>query len=167
MPIFAVFAGWPSRGLFAIFASVATLFYTVLLPFKYTQRISFANWHYLDAETASFSLIFGVLLAWLVVANVYSLRGVVRKSGARAGVGAVLGSLLPSLLCCTPVIPTVLGLVGVSSIGIYSWSGRIQSFFALDETYFLVASAAVLLASALWTWRSITTALCLRGECGV
>ena len=163
----AVFESWRYRGLFAATATLVTLVYTILLPFQYTQRLSVANWRYLDGELAIFSLLFGLLLAWLLTANVYSLRALARRSNSSASLGAVLGSLLPSLLCCTPAVPTVLGVVGISSIGIYEWSGRIQSFFARWELYFLLASAGILLASALWTSRLIWTAACLRdsGEC--
>lgn len=165
--ITAVFEGWAYRGLFVGTATVVTLFYTILLPFQYTQRLSIANWRYLDGELAFFSLVFGLLLAWLLTANVYSLRALARRSNASASLGAVLGSLLPSLLCCTPAVPTVLGIVGISSLGIYEWSGRIQSFFAREELFFLVASAGLLLASSLWTWWVMSAAACLqeRGVC--
>lgn len=147
--------------LFLATAPAVPFLYSILLPFQYTQRFSIANWRYLDLQLAGFSLAFALLIAWLVIANVYAFRRLARTSGSPLSVGAAIGSLLPSLQCCTPVVPTLLALVGVSSIGIYGLSGRIQSFFAREEIHFLLVLLGLLAASAIWSWRLIRSAACL------
>lgn len=88
-----VFEGWSYRLLFAATAVLVTLLYSVLLPFQYTQRLSIQNWRYLDSELVAFSLVFGLLLAWLLTTNVYALRCLARRSNASASAGAVVGTL--------------------------------------------------------------------------
>lgn len=39
---------------------------SILLPFDFTQRISFANWHYFDARYLAFTGAFAVAVAWVL-----------------------------------------------------------------------------------------------------
>ena len=59
--------------------------YSVMLPFAYTQRISFRNWHYLDTRYVAFSIAFGVATGWLLMSQTYAIRRVVRSRGGMVG----------------------------------------------------------------------------------
>jgi hypothetical protein len=38
---------------------------SILLPFDFTQRVSFANWHYLDTRYVAFSVAFALGMSWV------------------------------------------------------------------------------------------------------
>jgi hypothetical protein len=135
---------------------------SLVLPFDYTQRFSFANWQYLDARLLAWSIVLGVGMATVVVLQVHAMR---RIAAARARAGAVgglafVGSVLPSLLCCTPVIPTVLAFVGFSTESVYGTTGTLQHFFATHQTEFFVGSFVLMVLTAWWSAHRIGTAAC-------
>jgi hypothetical protein len=97
--------------LFAVTVFSVAVGYSVSLPFDYTRRVSFANWHYLDAGLFAFVLAIGFVLTL----QVHAMRLVIRKrAGALTGFAALAG-LLPSFLCCSPIVPTLVGLFEVST----------------------------------------------------
>jgi hypothetical protein len=154
------------RLLFLVLAASVAFLYSILLPFGFTQRLSLDNWQYLDNELIGFSLAFGLLIAWIVTLQVYAVSRLTQGRDQTLTFGAIVGSLLPSMLCCTPVVPTVLAVFGLSTVSIYGLSGRIQSFFALHERSIMLASLVLLVGSALWSMRKLRTAACLtEGDC--
>lgn len=154
------------RLLFLLVATVVTVAYTILLPFSFTQRLSLENWRYLSPELAGFGIAFGLLLALIVTVQAYAMSRVTQGNGHALTAGAVVGSLLPNILRCTPIVPTLLAVFGLSTAGIYGLSGHIQSFFALNDIYILLASLILLAVSAVWSVRRVSTAACLAdGEC--
>ena len=153
------------RAVVAGAATVVTLLYTVLLPFDYTGRLTFANWRYLNAATVCWSLALGLTMGLVLGVQFYAMRKVAAanvRTGA-AGAGAFLVSLSSSFLCCTPVVPTLLAFMGVSGTDLYLTTGSLQHFFATSQTPLLGASLALLVASGWWGTRKIATARCLNG----
>lgn len=148
-------------GGFAVLVFGFTTAYTLVLPFSYTLRLSFANWDYLTPELGVFAVAFGVLLAWVVICQVYTVR---RAAGRARGTGTTLAGamlgVLPSMVCCTTLIPTLLGLLGASAGTGFGTSVGIQAFFALHRTWFLVAGVVLLGASAGWATRRLRRAGC-------
>ncbi|MHB8293357.1 MAG: hypothetical protein ACYDH5_01725 [Acidimicrobiales bacterium] len=155
-----------NRAVFWATALVVTFAYSVLLPFDYTQRLSFANWHYLDAYLVVWSVLLGLAMGVVVTVQVHAMRRVVaaRASNGAAGGLAFVVSLLTSCLCCTPFIPTFLAFVGMSGVGLYTTTGALQHFFAVHETEFLSTSLALLAATGWWGLRKIGHAACVSGE---
>jgi hypothetical protein len=156
--------GSPARavGLVVVSAAVALL-YSVLLPYDYTQRFELANWQYLGPRLLAWAIVLGLGMGFVVSVQVYAMR---RVAAARAATGAAgglafLASLAPSLLCCSPIIPTFLAFVGVSGVGLYTTSGTLQHFFALHQTQLLSASLALLVVTGWWGLRKVATAACL------
>jgi hypothetical protein len=161
-----------SRLVFALVAAAVGFGYSVLLPFDYTQRISFANWHYLDARYLFYSTAFGLGMAWVLTLQIHAVRRISRNAGSASprnggSVGAVAAfvSLLPSFLCCSPAVPTVVSLLGLSAATRLHTTGRIQHFFATQQNWLLLGALALLVASGVWSTRKLTRARCLTDQC--
>ena len=161
---FAEVLGTPGRiGGFLVASSVVAFFYTLLLPFDYTQRFELTNWDYLDAYLLTWAIVLGLAMGLVLSVQVYAMR---RIAAARAASGAVGGvafvvSLLPSFLCCTPIVPSILAFVGVSGVGLYTTTGTLQHFFAVHQTEFLVASLMLLALMCWWGLRKVARSQCL------
>lgn len=154
-----------SQMLFVVLAAGITLGYTILLPFASTQRLTTANWQFLTGRLLGFAIALGVGMALVLTVQLYAVRRAAAARRAAAG-GAISGfamlvSLLPTLLCCTPIIPTVLASVGLSAVSVYSTTGSLQHFFAVHETAFVVASLALLAGTAWWSLRQLARTACL------
>lgn len=148
---------------FLTVSAVVTILYTILLPFEYTQRFGLDNWLYLDPYLLGWAVVLGLGLGLVVSVQVHAMRRIAAArpgSGAAGGV-ALLASLLPSFLCCTPVIPTLLAFVGLSGVGLYGTTGSMQHFLAAHQTEFLAASFGVLVVAAWWGLHKVGTATCL------
>jgi hypothetical protein len=138
--------------------------YSVLLPFDYTQRVSFANWDYLNVRLLAFTVAFGLTIGLVVTLQVHAVRQVIRqRSGAVTGLAAAV-SLLPSFLCCTPVVPTILGVFGASAATTYRTTGTVQYFFATQQNLLLGTSLGFVVLAGLWGFRRMARAGCLTGE---
>jgi len=157
---------------FAAVAAAAGFGYSVLLPFDYTQRVSFANWQYFGPRYAAFTAGFAVGLAWVVTLQVHAMRRIARTAragrpgrGGLAGALAAVVSLLPSLLCCSPVVPTLVGLIGLPAATQLRTTGTVTYFFATRQDWLLGGALALLAASGLWSVRKLARASCLASEC--
>ncbi len=160
---------------FAAVAAAAGFGYSILLPFDYTQRVSFANWQYFGPRYAAFTVAFAVGLAWVVTLQVHAMRRIARNTRAGrprrggpagpAGAVAAVVSLLPSLLCCSPVVPTLVGLIGLPAATQLRTTGTITYFFATRQDWLLGGALALLAASSLWSVRKLARASCLASEC--
>lgn len=161
----SVVAQRANRVLFAVLAVGVTLAYSLTLPFAFTQRLSLHNWQFLTPRLAGFALALGVGMAFLLTVQVHASRQAAaarRASGDQALSGfALLVSLLPTFLCCTPVIPTVLATFGLSAISVYSTTRSLQRFFEVHQSAFIVASLGLLAATAWWSLRQVARADCL------
>ena len=163
------------RVVFVVVAFVVGFGDSILLPFDYTQRVSFANWRYLGARYVAFTVAFALAMAWMLTLQVHAMRAVfARASSSRAvrrggpiGALAAVVSLLPSVLCCSPIVPTLVGLLGVSASTQLRTTGRIEYFFATKQNLLLAGSLVLVMASGLWSMRKLARASCLVGECSV
>ena len=63
--------------------------------------------------------------------------------------GGFLGSFLPPLLCCSPLIPSFIGIFGAVAPGVFSFGGAIQGFIAVNEDYILSGAILLLLFSVI------------------
>lgn len=151
---------------FVVAAAAVALVYSLLLPFDYTQRFELANWRYLSTGLLAWSIVLGAGMGLVLSVQVYAMRRIARARAAAgtAGGAAFVASLLPSFLCCTPIIPTVLAFVGVSGVSLYGTTGTLQHFFAVHQTQFLAASVALLAMTGWWGLRKIATAACLSDD---
>jgi hypothetical protein len=160
------------RLVFAVTALLVGLGYSLLLPFAFTQRISFVNWDYLDARYVLFSVAFALALGWLMTLQVHAVRRVAGNAGGERSAGrtgplgaiAAVLSVLPSLLCCSPILPTLVGLIGLSATTRLTTTVQLQHFFATQENVLLAGALGLLVLSGLWSMRKLSRAVCLTGD---
>jgi len=162
-----------ARVVFAALAAAAGFGYSVLLPFDYTQRVSFANWQYFGPRYAAFTVAFALGLAWVVTLQVHAMRRIARSAsagpgrprrGGLAGAVAAVVSLLPSFLCCSPVVPTLVGLMSLPVATQLQTTGTITYFFATKQDWLLGGALALLAASGLWSVRKLARSACLGAD---
>ena len=160
------------RAVFAAVAAAAGFGYSVLLPFDYTQRISLANWQYFGPRYAAFTAAFALGLGWVVTLQVHAMRRIARtaassgrpRRGGLAGALAAAVSLLPSFLCCSPIVPTLVSLIGLPVATQLQTTGTITYFFATKQDWLLGGALALLAATGLWSTRKLARAGCLAGD---
>ena len=131
-------------GLFTLALTV----YVFTLPGAYTGGvIGLISLRYLTAELLFFAIALSVLLSLALTLNIYAFRASLRQRGSGLTFGAVIASLLPAGICCTPLVPTLLAILGASTPQIFGLTGRIQGVFATYEPLFLSFALILLLLS--------------------
>jgi hypothetical protein len=153
----SVFNKRMSKAVFLVSFFVFLFFYSIFLPSDYTQKISFSNWNDLNAGSLTWGFVLSLALAWNLAIVVFNLTGLVKaaKSKALTPVSFVL-SLLPSLLCCSPIIPNFLTFFGISGISLYQSSGDAEHFFATKGYILYAASLLLIIISGIWSLRKIS-----------
>ncbi|HEY2576141.1 MAG TPA: hypothetical protein VGI74_07515 [Streptosporangiaceae bacterium] len=160
-----------SRVVFAGVTLVTGVVYSVLLPFDFTLQLSFANWQYFGPRYAAFTIGLALGLAWIVTLQVYAMRRIARnragrpRRGGLAGALAAVVSLAPSFLCCSPIVPTVVGLLGLPVATQLSTTGNIGYFFATYQDWLLAGALLLMAVSGVWSLRKLVRAQCLAGVC--
>lgn len=131
---------WLAAGLFA----VAGVVYAFTLPAAYTGGyVGLVSLRHLTPTLFVFSVALAALVSLAVTLNVFAWRSSLRTKAMVFTFGAFAASFLPASICCTPLLPTLLAVLGASTPQIFGLSGRIQGLVAVYEPLFL--SAAVLL----------------------
>jgi hypothetical protein len=120
--------------------------YMILLPSLIIGRITLDALRYITPVELMFSVLMGPMLSLVMAMNVYALRR--SKACSRKAVTvSLVASILPNGLCCTTVIPTVIGLLSVSSSFLFTVSPTIQAFISRYAVVFYFASLLSLLYS--------------------
>jgi len=133
--------------------SICTL-YLFLLPSLPDGGLAFYAIYFITPLQVVFATCFGILISLVITLNVYAYR--IKTSSRR---GLTIGSILASLvngLCCTPLIPSLMALTGVSTPVLYSISPRIQAFFEFNYGYFYALSLILLLVLIHYLSRNIS-----------
>jgi len=124
-------------------------FYLFVLPGAYTGgRIGLVSLRYLNGPLVFFAVTLAAAASLTLTFNVYGFRAVsasVKRAGTGVGLASLLASVLPTMLCCTPLIPTALALLGASTPTIFGVTGKVQGFFAAYELPILAGALALLL----------------------
>lgn len=127
---------------------LALALYLLTLPVAYTGgAIGLIALRYLNAELLFFAIALAVLLSLTLTLNIYAFRASVRQRGSSLSFGAVLSSLLPSSVCCTSLVPSLMAAFGASTPQIFGLTGQIQGIFATYEPLFLAFALVLLLFS--------------------
>lgn len=108
-------------------------------------------------------------MALVLTIQIYAIRRAAQVRRAATG-GALSGvaftvSLAPTLLCCTPVIPTLLASAGLSTLSVYTTTGTLQQFLSTHETSFFLTSLALLAITGWWSVHRLASSACLTDAC--
>lgn len=124
--------------------------YAFTLPAAYTGGIiGLVSLRLLNGELIFFSIALAALLSLALTLNIYAFRASARRPSRGLTLGALVSSLLPAAVCCTPAIPSLLAILGASTPQIFGITGQVQGFFVTYESLFL-AGALILLIFALF-----------------
>lgn len=145
---------------FRIIGVISFLFFLVLylmtLPSSYTGgRIGLISFQFLTPEMIIFAVIFSLLLSVLIPFIVFLVNRS-RKGHTTTAAGGIFVSIITPFLCCSPLLPVVLGFVG-SIIPILpgSLGLTVQAFVATHETEIYLGVVILLFLSIYQNARSI------------
>ncbi|SHF37994.1 hypothetical protein SAMN05443144_1087 [Fodinibius roseus] len=126
------------------------LLYAVTLPAKYTAgRIGLVSLQHLSWSMGLFALAFALLLGAVIPFTVFAFRQGV-KSQKSSTAGGLFVSILTPLLCCSPLLPALMGFLGGLIPLLPAGSSlAVQKFVVTWETEIYLGSLA-LLALALY-----------------
>ena len=137
---------------FVVFATL----YLFTLPATYTGgRVGLVSLRLLTPMLATFSVIMAGLVAVIVSFTAYMIRLGGSASSATTTTGFV-GSVLPPLLCCSPLLP----ILAASVVGVFpaafGVSGFIQGVMATYEVEILTMATLVLVYAATQNAKGVT-----------
>ena len=132
------------------------ILYLLTLPSSYTGgRIGLISFNFLTAKMIIFAIIFALLLSVLIPFIAFLVNRS-RKGHTTTAAGGILVSIITPFLCCSPLLPVVLGFIG-SIIPILpgSFGLTVQAFVATHETEIYLGVVALLLISIYQNSRAI------------
>ena len=139
----------------ATFLAFLTL-YLFTLPATYTGgRVGLVSLRLLTPTLAGFAVAMAGLVAVIVPFTAYTLR-LDGAAGTTATTSGVVGSILPPLLCCSPLLPTLAATVVSVFPAAFGVSGFIQGFIATHEPEVLTAATLVLVYAAVENAKGVT-----------
>lgn len=132
------------------------LLYLMTLPSSYTGgRIGLISFQFLTIQMIIFAVIFALLLSVLIPFIVFLVNRS-RKGHTTTAAGGIFVSIITPFLCCSPLLPVVLGFIG-SIIPILpgSFGLTVQAFVATHETEIYLFVVVLLSLSVYQNSRSI------------
>gem|GEM_PF-5254087 len=139
-----IFSSFKSLLGFLVASDIFIFLYLLLLPMQYTSMFTLENLTFVNWWIALYSVVMGCGFGAALSSSFLGLK----FSGSKASSSfSSLVGVVPSVLCCTPVIPLVLSTLGASTAGIYAVSGKIQGTLSTYESLFLIAGFLILLLS--------------------
>ena len=126
-------------------------FYLFLLPATYTGgRVGFVSIRFLNGKLFFFAFLFAFLLSLIfsfAAAAASQRRFAAGDPGKKSSLGGFFGSVLPPLLCCSPILPSVAAVVAGIFPATFGVSGFLQGMIATYETQIFLLMAIILGAS--------------------
>lgn len=130
--------------------------YLFTLPATYTGgRVGLVSLRLLTPTLAVFSVVMAGLVSIILSFTVYTVQ-IGGSSSAAATTTGFLGSVLPPLLCCSPILPIVAASVAGMFPAVFGVSGFVQGFVATYEVEILTVATVVLLYASLRNAQSVT-----------
>lgn len=129
--------------LIAFFAAFFIFYYAIFLYFSFGLVLFGTRYYFYYILVSSIAL--SMLAALSITLGFYSQKAVKSSAaGSRSGIYAfVVSRLVPSTMCCTPVIPSILVAV-FGSGGIALASGAIQGVLSNFSPAFILVAALLL-----------------------
>ncbi|HEC12764.1 MAG TPA: hypothetical protein ENI80_05870 [Acidiferrobacteraceae bacterium] len=143
-----------SQPLYSIISGISFVAFLVLylltLPSSYTGgQIGLVSLQFLDAKFIGLSIVMATLVALLIPLMIFLIKQGLNASKSSATGGIIIGLITP-ILCCSPLLPIVLGFIASALPSLGGLLGpQIQGYIATHQSeLFLVA--IFLLALALY-----------------
>ncbi|MCL4399286.1 hypothetical protein M1293_02145 [Candidatus Parvarchaeota archaeon] len=125
---------------FLILSVAIFTLYFYLLESSATGIIDFKGYYiYFDLLSA---VIISILVSLVITLNVYSYR-IRTKTSKRLALSSIIGAILPSSLCCTSIVPSLMAVFGFSTSFIIGNTGKVQSVFSTYGPAFIAAGAII------------------------
>ncbi|MCW1301806.1 MAG: hypothetical protein OH316_01585 [Candidatus Parvarchaeota archaeon] len=141
--------------LFTAILLAVSLVYGYLLINSATGMIDFGSYYrYFDVASA---IIISLLISWVITLNVYSYRSRSAKRDVKFTVSSIVSAILPSSLCCTSIVPSILAVSGLSTSFILGNTGKIQSIFSIYGPAFIAAGALIAFVGLMQITRNINS----------
>ncbi|MGH8226154.1 MAG: hypothetical protein ACRER1_08400 [Gammaproteobacteria bacterium] len=139
-----VFGRWPYAVAGVTTFALVFPVYLMVLPSSFTGgRIGPAAMHYLTPRLWLFAVLMAGLLALMVPVATFALRHGGRVKAA-SGAGGVLVAVVTPLLCCSPLIPIVIGAIAAVIPAAGHVGLPIQGFVATHETLLYAVASGLL-----------------------
>lgn len=123
--------------------------YAMILPASYTGGVvGLVSLRFLTLGTLVLALVMALLLALIVALAVHGFRSGIGVKPAGGALGAVV-AVLPSLLCCSPILPLSIAAVAAVLPAAGSLGVPIQGFIATHQ-FRIYGVAIVLMAWGLY-----------------
>lgn len=129
-------------GIFSVLFVSVLLVYGYLLISSATGILDFGG-YYLYFDIIS-SIAISFLISLVITLNIYAYR-LKSKTSKKLSIGSILSAVLPSSLCCTSIVPSLLAVGGLSTSFIVGNTGKIQSIFSVYAPVFVGIGAAAAL----------------------
>ena len=147
--------------IFIAIASFIAFFvlYIFTLPATYTGgRIGIISLRLLTPLQGAFAFVMALFISLIIPFTVYAFKmgGKAKKGSTATG---FIASVLPPIICCSPLLPTLVATLGAIS-PIFGFSRSLQGFIATNETYILLGATLLLGYALVQTAKSTKECLC-------
>lgn len=125
-----------------VFSVLISIGYNAVFDYGYVGLLQFGKAYiFLDYVIAT---LFGVVISLILLLNIYSIQ-TRRKSAGKKGIAGALIGVIPSLTCCSPLLPSLLVFFGGAFPVLVGKSGFVQGLLATYELEIIFASLFIVL----------------------
>ncbi len=141
-----IFSEKRNAAIFAVITALMFMLYAYLLSYSSIALLSGSALFGLSVAVIIVSFLLSALFSVVIVMNIYGIKRGVNAS-AKLSIGSFLAAVLPSSMCCTALVPSLLALSGASISTVIGTTGIIQGPMATYEPLLLLLSGALLLVA--------------------
>ncbi len=128
---------------FAVVTVLMFMLYAYLLSYSSMALFHGPTIFGLNIAVIIVSFLLSTMFSIVIVMNVYEIKRGINAS-AKLSIGSFLAAVLPSSMCCTTLVPSLLALSGASVSTVIGTTGMIQGPIATYEPLLLLLSGALL-----------------------
>ena len=133
--------------------------YIFTLPATYTGgRVGIISLRMLTPLQGAFAFVMALFISLIVPFTIYAFK-MGRKAKKASTATGFIASVLPPILCCSPLLPTLVATLGAVS-PIFGFSSSLQGFIATNATYILLGATLLLVYALVQTAKSTKECLC-------
>ncbi len=142
---------------------VFLLIYLTTLPASYTGGYSSLEaLEYLNATLVGFSVLMAALVALLTPMIIYLVRQGQKASKGSAAGGVLIGILAP-ILCCSPLLPLLMGFIAALIPTLFGTLGvQVQGFIATHQIELFSAASLLLFVALYQNAKKVTQGVCCK-----